>query len=78
VGKGHVPVRNVVKEVDFLLLQHETRGNGMDRSVTPALVEETAVLVEGLEVVEVLTRAKPAKAANLEVGPLQIDDMSVT
>jgi hypothetical protein len=70
VGEGNVVVGNVVEEVDFLLLECETGCDGVDGSVTPTLVEETAILVEGLEVVEVGGAAEPVEVADFEVGPL--------
>ena len=72
VGEGNVVVGNVVEEVDFLLLECETGCDGMDRSIAPAFVEETAVLVEGVKVVEVGGAAEPVEVSDFEVGPLNI------
>ena len=63
----HVPIRNIVKEVDFLLFQGECCGDGVYRGVAPALVEEATVLVELLKVVEVGFRAQPVQITNFEV-----------
>jgi hypothetical protein len=70
VGEGNVVVGNVVEEVDFLLLECETGCDRVHGGVTPTLVEETAVLVEGIEVVEVGGAAEPVEVADFEVGPL--------
>lgn len=70
VGEGDVVVGNVVEEVDLLLGQHKTGGNRVHRRITPSLIEETTVLVEGLEVVDVGLGTKPVKVTDLEVGPL--------
>ena len=70
VCEWHVVVGNLVEEVDLLLLQHDGSGNGVDGCVAPTLVEETAVLIQGREVVDVLLGAQPFQAANLKVGPL--------
>lgn len=77
VGEGHVPVGDVVEEVDLLLLEHQTSGDGVHGGVTPALVEETALLVKGLEVVEVRLGPKPVQVANLKVGPLVFSGVSI-
>lgn len=42
----------------------------MDWSIAPSFVEETSILVEGLEEVDVGFRAKPFKVADFKVGPL--------
>ena len=70
VGEGNVVVGNIVEEVDFLLLEGEAGCDGVDGCVTPAFVEETAVLVERLEVVDVGGAAEPVEVADFEVGPL--------
>lgn len=70
VGEGDVVVGDVVKEVDFVLLKHETRCNRVHGGITPALVEEAAILVEGLEEIEVGLGAEPVEVTDLEVGPL--------
>jgi hypothetical protein len=67
VGEGNVVVCNVIEEMDLLLLQHQRRGQRMDRRIAPALVEETTGVVEGLEVVDVLLGAEPVQVADLEV-----------
>jgi hypothetical protein len=65
-----MPVGNVVEEVNLAPVEHQAGGNGVDGSVAPSLVEEAAVLVQGLEKVNVLLAAQPLQAANLKVGPL--------
>lgn len=69
VSKGNMPVGDVVEEVNLALVQHETSRNGMDRSITPSLVEETAITVKRVEEVSVGFAAKPVQVANLKVGP---------
>ena len=71
MGKGDMVVGNVVEEVDLILGQEQTGGNGVDGSITPSLVEETAILVQRLEEIGVRLAAEPLKAANLKVGPLE-------
>jgi hypothetical protein len=70
VGKGHVVVGNVVEKVNLFLLQQKTGGNRVHRSITPSLVEETAILVQRLEVVNVGLGSQPVQVADLKVGPL--------
>lgn len=65
----NVVVGNVVEKVNLLLLQHESCCDGVDRSVTPALVEESAILVEGLKVLDVCWAAQPVQVADFKVGP---------
>lgn len=70
VSKGNVIVGNVIEEVNLLLLQHQAGGNRVDRGIAPALIEETTILIQRLEVVGVGLGAKPVEATNLKVGPL--------
>src|SRR5690242_2732190 len=69
VGEGYVVVGDVVEEVDLVFLEHKGCGERVDWRVTPALVEETAGVVEGLEVVDVGLGPQPIQVADLEVGP---------
>jgi hypothetical protein len=71
VSERNVPVPKVLKEVDLFLRQEKTGSNGVDRGITPTLVEETTVLIEALEVVHIWLRAKPIEVADFEVGPLK-------
>ena len=57
--KRNVPVRNVVEKMYFFFLEKESGRNGMDGGVAPAFVEETAVLVEGLEEINVGFGSQP-------------------
>jgi hypothetical protein len=71
VREWHMEVGNLVEEVDLLLLQHDSGGNGVDRCIAPTLIEETTVLIQGGEVINVLLGAQPFQTANLKVGPLE-------
>lgn len=53
VGERHMVIRNIVEEVDFFLLQEQTGRDGMDWRISPSFIEETSVLVERLEKVEI-------------------------
>jgi len=46
-------VSDVVEKVDFVHFQHQRCGDGVNRSVSPPLVKETAFLVEKVEVVRI-------------------------
>lgn len=70
VCEGDMPVSNVVEEVNLALVEHEACSDGVDWRISPALVEETTVLVQRLEIINVLLAAQPLQAANLKVGPL--------
>lgn len=42
----------------------------MHRRITPSLVEESAILIQDIEEIEIRLRSQPIKIANFEVGPL--------
>lgn len=71
VREGNMVVGNVVEEVDFLLLQHQGSSDGVNRSIAPALIEETTIAVQRIEVVEVGFGAQPVQVTDLEIGPLE-------
>lgn len=62
MGEWYVVVGNVVEEVNLVLGKHQTGGDGVDWSVTPALVEETTLVVEVVEVGDVSIRSEPVKS----------------
>lgn len=68
--KGDVIVRNVVKEVNFALVEQQAGCNGVYRRIAPTLVEEAAILVQRLKVVNVSRATQPLEIANFKVGPL--------
>ena len=70
VREGYMPVPDVVKEMNLVLVQHQTGSNGMNGRVSPSLVEEAAILVQLVEEVEIWLRSQPVEIADLEVGPL--------
>jgi len=72
VGEGNVIIGNIIEEVDFLLLEHECRGDRVNRSIAPALIEEATVLVEVVKIINISRAAKPVQVANFEVGPLYL------
>ena len=67
--KWDMVISNLVKEVNLIFLQHQGSCNTVDRRIAPSLVEEPAVMIQIIEVVNVLFRAKPFEAANFEVRP---------
>lgn len=67
VRERNVVVGNVVEEMDLLLGQQDPGGDRVDGGVAPALVEETAILVQRAEVIDILVGPQPVQAANLEV-----------
>ena len=42
----------------------------MHRRITPSLVEETAILIQDIEEIEIRLRSQPIKVTNFKVGPL--------
>ncbi len=53
VREWNMVVGNVVEEMDLVLVEQKTGSDGVDWSVAPALIEEAAVAIEGLEEVDV-------------------------
>lgn len=53
VCERHVVVGDIVEEMDLVFGQQKARGNRMDRRVPPSFIEESTVLVETLEKVNV-------------------------
>jgi hypothetical protein len=49
VCEWNMVVRNIVEEVNLILLEHQARSNRVDRGIAPAFVEESAIVVEGVE-----------------------------
>lgn len=70
VSEWYVVVSNVVEEVKLLLLQKETSCDRVYRGITPALVEETAILIKRLEKVYVGLGSQPVEITDLKVRPL--------
>lgn len=70
VGEGHMVIGDIVEEMDFVFVQQKTGGNGMNGRITPSLVKETTVLVEGVEEVDVGLGSQPLEVTHFEVGPL--------
>ena len=71
VSKWHVVVGNLVPEVDLLLLQHDRSSNGVDWCITPPFIEETTIMVQRGEEVNVFLGSQPVQVANLKVRPLE-------
>ena len=63
-------VGNLIPEMNFLFLQHQSCGNRVNRCVAPSLIEETTVLVQRSEIVNISVGPQPLQAANFKVGPL--------
>ncbi len=71
VRKRDVIVGNVVEKVNLLFSQEKSGGDGVDGSISPSFVEETSILVQRLEIIEVGLGSKPVEVADFEIGPLQ-------
>ena len=69
--KRHVIVCDIVEEMYFFFLQEKSSGDGVDRSIAPTLVKETAVFVELVEVIEISLGSEPVKVTDFEIGPLK-------
>lgn len=70
VGEGNMIVGDFVPEVDLVLGKQDAGSDGVDGCVTPSFVEETALAVESLEVVEVLLGPEPGQTSDFKVRPL--------
>ena len=46
-------ISNVIKEMDFILVEQKTRCDRVHWGITPAFVEETAITVQGVEEIKV-------------------------
>ena len=57
VRERDMVVGDILEEMDFFFLEEEACGDGVHGGVTPPLIEEAAVFVELLKVVEVGWRA---------------------
>ena len=67
MGERNVPVGNIVEEMDLLLVVHEPCRDGVYWGITPSLVEEATILIQGFEEVNIRLAAQPLQATNLEV-----------
>ena len=65
--KGYVIIRNVIEEVNLVFRQGDCSTDGMDWSITPTFVEETAVSVKGIEELGVCRSSKPLQATDLKI-----------
>ena len=72
MGKRDMVVRNVVEEVNFILLQQKAGSNGVHWGIAPPLVKESAISVQRFEEVDVSLRPEEVKIADLEVRPLNL------
>jgi hypothetical protein len=68
--KWHVIISNVVEEVNFLLLEHETCGNGMNWGIAPTFIKKSSILVKRFEIIGISLRTKPIEITDLEIRPL--------
>ena len=71
VREGHVPVADVVEEVDLVAVEQQACPDRVHGRVSPPLIEEPAVFVERVEEVDVGLRPQPVEVADFEVGPLK-------
>ena len=70
MGKWNMVVRDVVKKVNFILLQQKARSNGVHWGIAPSLVKESAVSVERFKEVDISLGPEEVEISDLEVGPL--------
>lgn len=70
VGEGDVVVGDLVEEVDLFLLEEQSGGNRVDWRIAPSFVEEAAIPVQRLEIVEVFLGSQPVQASDFEIRPL--------
>ena len=50
-------VRNIIEEVNLVFLEKQTSSNRVDWSIAPSFVEESAVLVELIEIIGIGLRS---------------------
>jgi len=51
--EGDMIVCNVVKEVEFILVEHQSCSDGMHRCIAPAFVEEATSMIQRGEIIDV-------------------------
>jgi hypothetical protein len=71
VGEWNVVVGDVFEEMDFIFVQEKTGSNRMYWSIAPTLVEESTILVQRFEKVDVRFRSEPIEVTNFKIGPLE-------
>jgi hypothetical protein len=67
--KWIVSVANVIKEVNFCLVEENGSSNGMNRRITPSFVKETTRTIKILKVSKIGGSAQPIQISYLKVGP---------
>jgi hypothetical protein len=72
VCERDVIVSYIVEEVDLILLKHESGRYRVDGRIAPPLVEETAIIIQLSEEVNVGLGAEPVQVTDFEVGPLRM------
>lgn len=65
-------IADLIEELDLLLLEQQSGGDGVDGSIAPSFVEETALPVHVVEVVQVSLGSEPVEASNFKVRPLVV------
>lgn len=71
VGEGNMVICDFVEEMDLVLSQQQSRGDRMDWRITPSLVEEAAIMVQGVEIIQISLGPHPVQASDFEIRPLQ-------
>jgi hypothetical protein len=64
-----MPVPNIIEEMDLVLVRKESGTDRVHWRIPPALVIETALLVEEVEELGVGLAPPEVEGADLEVGP---------
>lgn len=72
MSEWNVVVRNLVEEMDLVLSQQQSCGDGMHRCVAPSLVEEATFMVQGVKIIEVGVGSQPVQTSNLKIRPLHL------
>lgn len=70
MGEWDMIIRDIIEEVDLVLIQQQACSNGVNWRIAPALVEEATSVVEGVEIVNVSWGAQPIQVTNFKIGPL--------
>lgn len=64
-------IGDFVEEMDLVLSQHQSSGNGMHWRIAPSLIKEATVTIKGIKIVKISIGPQPVQASDLEVRPLQ-------
>jgi hypothetical protein len=67
VCKRDVIISNIVEKVNLFLFQEKTSRDRVNWGITPAFIEESAILIKRFEVIYVCFRSEPIQISDFEI-----------